>query len=245
MSNSPKIYVSLTTIPSRFKQINACIDSLLNQLFLPTKIVINIPSKYNFRFENSEITDEDIQSFTNQYSHTDLIKINRFPSDYGPGTKLIGLLKNNIPLDNCFIVLVDDDVIYSNKFLQGFVPHMYENSVASYWVYEYSGIVIGQGVDGLLIHGPLLKQFLSYYDVIKKEKYINYQDDIFISYYMRILGIPINKVDCSETIYSNYNNCEALSELKGVFSRNIVYEKCIHLLNSYYNKGSFHFLVRK
>jgi hypothetical protein len=245
MNTNFKIYVSLTTIPCRFKNIYPCIDSLLNQLFLPTKIVINLPITYNFRFGNTSISEEDIQEFNQHYSHTDLIKIIRTSTDYGPGTKLVGILKNKVPLDNSFIILVDDDVIYKNNFLQGFIPYLYEKSVASYWIYEYSDIIIGQGVDGFLIHGELLKDFLNYYKIIKNEKYINYQDDVFISFFMKIKGITINKVNSNETIYDNYNNCEALSNLDGNFSRDLVYSQCIHLLNEYNNKGNFHFLQGK
>jgi len=240
MSVNSKIYVSLTTIPARFKNIYPCINSLLNQLFLPTKIIINIPLKYNFRFEDSSmIIDEEIEEFKSHYLHTDLVYINRCLNDYGPGTKLLGLLELNISLDDSFIILVDDDVIYKNTLIQGFIPYMYVKSVASYCVYQYSNIIIGQGVDGFLIYGDLLKDFLKYYNIIKNEKYIKYQDDVFISFYFQLKGISINKVETSEIIYSNYNNCEALSDLNGSFSRDNVYKKCIYLLNKYSSKGAF------
>ena len=61
MSIHSDIYVSMTTIPSRFKNIFPCIDSLLNQLFLPTKIIINIPLQYDFRFNNYVISEDEIQ----------------------------------------------------------------------------------------------------------------------------------------------------------------------------------------
>jgi hypothetical protein len=245
MSIHSNIYVSLTTIPSRFKNIYPCIDSLLNQLFLPTKIIINIPLQYHFRFGGSFITENDIQEFKNHYSHTDKVVVYRCNFDYGPGTKLIGLLKNNIPLDNSFIILVDDDVIYNNTFLQGFIPYLYKNSVASYWVYNFMDLTIGQGVDGFLIEGKLLHKFLKYYNLIKDKSFINYQDDVYISFFFKIMNISIKKVDpnTNENIYSNYNNYDALSTLSGSFSRENVYLNGIKLLNEFRNTGKFQFLT--
>ena len=40
------IYVSLTTIPPRLKNLDKSIESLLNQTQKPDKIFINIPSTY-------------------------------------------------------------------------------------------------------------------------------------------------------------------------------------------------------
>ena len=52
------IYVSISTIPERIKNINKSVESLLNQTQKPDKIFINIPLKYR-RFseiiENKQI----------------------------------------------------------------------------------------------------------------------------------------------------------------------------------------------
>jgi len=47
MESNQKIYVSLTTIPSRINHLNFTIDSLMNQSLSATKIILNIPIKYN------------------------------------------------------------------------------------------------------------------------------------------------------------------------------------------------------
>ena len=78
------IYVSLSTIPQRLKDINKSIDSLLNQTFKPDKIFVNIPHKYR-RFDEI-IKDKQIPKFSN-----DKIEITRC-EDCGPGTKLLGSL---------------------------------------------------------------------------------------------------------------------------------------------------------
>ena len=56
------IYVSLSTIPQRIKNINRSIDSLLSQTKQPDKIFINIPNKYE-RF-NEIVNDGQIPKFS-------------------------------------------------------------------------------------------------------------------------------------------------------------------------------------
>ena len=62
------IFVSLTTIPQRIKNLNKSIESLLKQTKKPNKIFINIPKKYK-RF--GEIIDNDqIPKFNSVSLHT-------------------------------------------------------------------------------------------------------------------------------------------------------------------------------
>ncbi len=70
------IFVSLTTIPQRIKNLNKSIESLLKQTKKPNKIFINIPKKYK-RFR--EIIDNDqIPKFNDS-----AVEITRC-GDYGP-----------------------------------------------------------------------------------------------------------------------------------------------------------------
>ena len=85
------IYVSLSTIPQRIKDINRSVDSLLKQTKKPDKIFVNIANKYR-RFK--EIINEDqIPKFSDSR-----VEITRC-EDCGPGTKLLGSLdKIALPL---------------------------------------------------------------------------------------------------------------------------------------------------
>ena len=78
------IYVSITTIPQRIKNLNKSVKSLLNQTRKPDKIFINIPFKYR-RFSET-IENKQIPKFDNNF-----VEITRC-EDYGPGTKLLGSL---------------------------------------------------------------------------------------------------------------------------------------------------------
>ena len=78
------IYISLSTIPPRIKNLKESVNSLLNQTKKPDKIFINIPYKYK-RFKEV-VNEDDIPKFDNN-----LVEISRC-EDYGPGTKLLGSL---------------------------------------------------------------------------------------------------------------------------------------------------------
>ena len=102
------IYVSLTTIPSRIKNLNKSVESLLNQSFKPDKIFINIPNKYK-RFK--EIVEKNhIPKFADP-----IVEIIRC-EDFGPGTKLLGSLekfnKNELNLLISVFDTYSDDLIY-------------------------------------------------------------------------------------------------------------------------------------
>ena len=78
------IYVSLSTIPQRLKNLYKAVESLLKQTRKPDKIFINIPLKYR-RFSET-IEDDQIPKFDNS-----IVEITRC-EDCGPGTKLLGSL---------------------------------------------------------------------------------------------------------------------------------------------------------
>ena len=80
------IYVSISTIPQRIKNLNKSVQSLLNQTRKPDKIFINIPFKYR-RFSET-IEDKQIPKFDNNF-----VEITRC-EDSGPGTKLLGSLNS-------------------------------------------------------------------------------------------------------------------------------------------------------
>ena len=99
------IYVSLTTIPSRVKNLNRSVESLLKQICKPDKIFINIPTKYK-RFKEI-IEKEHIPKFSDP-----IVEITRC-EDFGPGTKLLGSL--NKFKENSLIILADDDHRFKNR----------------------------------------------------------------------------------------------------------------------------------
>ena len=88
-----KYIISFTTIPTRLKNIHLTIDSLLNQIVMPEKIILNMPKIYSLRFKTS-VDIISVNELLKKYQNK--IIINYLDEDYGPGTKLLGLLNNNI-----------------------------------------------------------------------------------------------------------------------------------------------------
>ena len=114
-----KFCVSLSTIPSRIKNIYKTIDNLNNQTLKPDKIFLNIPRKYK-RFKNETISEVDINSLKNMN-----IEITRC-EDFGPGTKLMGSLSKIKDYD-C-VILIDDDHLYNKHIFNIFVGYLFWNS---------------------------------------------------------------------------------------------------------------------
>ena len=171
------IYVSLTTIPQRVKNLNKSVESLLKQSKKPDKIFVNIPLKYK-RFEET-IDDNKIPKFDNS-----AVEITRC-EDCGPGTKLLGSL--NKFEKNSLIILVDDDHVYEDYMIEKFF-HFYSmtpDNAYSFYVHPLGNFGIGQGADGFAINTNHLSGIKNFYDkVVKNYKELFLYDDLWISYFL-------------------------------------------------------------
>ena len=171
------IYISLSTIPQRIKNLNVSIESLLNQTLKPDKIFINIPNKYE-RF-NETIRDEQIPKFD-----TSIVEITRC-EDFGPGTKLMGSIKKF--KKDSLVILADDDHSYENYMIEKFF-HFHSiapNNAYSFYVHPLRNFGIGQGADGFAIGTNYLKGIENFYDKIVKEyKELFLYDDLWISFFL-------------------------------------------------------------
>lgn len=242
-----KYIVSLTTIPSRFDKIENTIDTLINQTLKPNKIILNIPKKYNLRFTES-IPDNKINELKNKYINNNLI-INLLDNDYGPGTKLIGLLVNNIidiNEENTYIVLLDDDLKYKLSTLENFNIYYKDTLVSSYFTWMHKKIIIGQGADCFFIKSNLLVNFLKYYNLIKNYDYINYHDDYYISYYFYVMKIGIIKLILPDKslIYNktSSSDTDSLYKLKNKYNRKNLNNELYDILTKLNNTNIFNFI---
>ena len=171
------IYVSLSTIPQRVKDLSKSIESLLKQTKKPDKIFVNIPLKYK-RFKET-IDDNKIPKFDN----TD-VEITRC-EDCGPGTKLLGSLDKLEK--NSLVILTDDDHIYENYMIEKFF-YFYSrapNNAYSFYVHPLGNFGIGQGADGFAINTNHLAGIKNFYNkVVKDYKELFLYDDLWISYFL-------------------------------------------------------------
>ena len=171
------IYVSLSTIPQRLKNLYESVESLLKQTRKPDKIFINIPFKYT-RF--SEIIDDDqIPKFDSS-----IVEVTRC-EDCGPGTKLLGSL--NKFEKNSLVILADDDHLYEDYMIEKFY-YFYSkapNNAYSFYVHPLGNFGIGQGADGFAINTNHLAGIKFFYDkVVKGYKELFLYDDLWISYFL-------------------------------------------------------------
>ena len=171
------IYVSISTIPQRLKNLNETVESLLNQTLKPNKNFINIPYKYD-RFSEI-IKDNQIPKF-----NSDAVEVTRC-EDCGPGTKLLGSL--NKFKKNSLLILADDDHVYRDYMIEKFF-YFYSkapNNAYSFYVHPLGNFGIGQGADGFAINTNNLEGIKTFYnDVVKDYKELFLYDDLWISYFL-------------------------------------------------------------
>ena len=171
------IYISISTIPQRIKNLNASVESLLNQTKKPDKIFINIPYKYE-RFKET-IEDNQIPKFNSK-----IVEVTRC-EDCGPGTKLLGSL--NRFDKNSLVILADDDHIYENYMIEKFF-YFYSkapNNAYSFYVHPLGNFGIGQGADGFAINTNHLNGIQNFYDkIVKNYKELFLYDDLWISFFL-------------------------------------------------------------
>lgn len=171
------IYVSLTTIPPRIKNLEKSVYSLLNQSKKPDKIFINIPYKYK-RFKEI-INNDQLPKFDD-----DRIEITRC-EDYGSGTKLLGSI--NKFTNNSLVILADDDNIYAEYMIEKFYYYysMAPENAYSFYVHPLKKFGVGQGADGFAINCNFLNSIKKFYDlVVCSNEDLFIHDDLWISFYL-------------------------------------------------------------
>ena len=171
------IYISISTIPPRLKNLNESVRSLLNQTRKPDKIFINIPYKYK-RFSET-IEDNQIPKFDSS-----IVEVTRC-EDCGPGTKLLGSL--NKLKKNSLVILADDDHFYEDYMVEKLF-YFYSkapNNAYSFFVYPLENFPVAQGADGFAINTNHLIGIKNFYEqVVKDYKELFLNDDLWISYFL-------------------------------------------------------------
>lgn len=112
-AKSAPIVVTLTTLPSRIKNIEPTIASLCHQSVLPEKILINIPT--HSKREKSGYTIPDF------LKENPIVEINYIENDLGPATKLLPALKKYESAKDQLLMVVDDDEIYPKRLIENYL----------------------------------------------------------------------------------------------------------------------------
>ncbi len=163
-----RIVVSLTTTPGRLKHINTTVASLNNQTMKPDKIYLNVPYKYAKTGESYVIPDE--------LHNNPNLTINYVEKDYGPGTKLLGVLK--VEQDpNTMIIIVDDDITYDKDLIK-YLYHGSQDHPNSVITFSGSKTINKWSYPTLNLFSPCSAQmFAGFSGALFMRKFIN--DDVF------------------------------------------------------------------
>ena len=205
--------VTLTTIPTRIKEITKTIESIEKQTLRPKKIFLNIPNNY-YRFPKLKILNEDLKIL-----NSELLEITRC-EDFGPGTKIMGSL-SKIRNYDC-VIIIDDDHIYNENFCKIFIEEFIkEKKNYSFYIQKLFDINMAQCADGFLIDTKLLDKIdLFYNKFVKKNKNLFLDDDLWISIYLQriknsniknLIDIFINKTG-ENIVYKIHSKMDALSD---------------------------------
>ena len=176
-----KFCVTLTSIPSRIKNLNKVINSIENQSLKPDKIFLNIPTLYK-RFPNDRVSNEDIKKLNNS-----IIEITRC-DDFGPGTKLLGSLNKIVKYDTA--IIIDDDSIYHRDFCKILISEYLKNQDQCYSFYlnKIFNIKMGQFVDGLILNTKHLDKIEDFFNKYVLNNYnMFFDDDLWFAIYIQLI----------------------------------------------------------
>ena len=183
------VFIGITTLPSRIGLMRPALESLLEGSMVPDRIFLSLP-KTALRDEGPYV----IPDFFREPPFSEKVEIVRIPEDYGPGSKLLGMLgKITQP---CYVVLADDDVTYKKFFLRRLIEHQRRDhqSCFSFFTYSLGGLSVGQGVDGFSFWSPNLDGIFDFYRQHIAGRDVMFHDDVWISYYMMSKGIAVRSL---------------------------------------------------
>jgi cellulose synthase/poly-beta-1,6-N-acetylglucosamine synthase-like glycosyltransferase len=114
-SDDPRVIVSLSTVPDRIDNLGPTIRSLLKQTRPPDEIVLAIP-EFSIREQRPYVVPKYI-------SRLPRVRVLRCPEDWGPATKFIGAIQDELAAgrENTLIMVVDDDRLYPRDALETYL----------------------------------------------------------------------------------------------------------------------------
>ena len=109
-----RVIVSLTSFSWRLDHINETLQSIFEQTYQPHLIYLSIPFGNYSRYELPTMSLSEIVRLQETYKGTSLRVIESH--DYGPATKLLGVLNDETAPDT-IIITIDDDTVYHPQML--------------------------------------------------------------------------------------------------------------------------------
>jgi hypothetical protein len=216
----------MTSLPSRVSLLRPTIESLRSGDLQPDRIILALPER-----STREQCGYAVPPWLDELE----VEVVRPAVDYGPGTKLLGVLPSLT--EACYLVLADDDVRYSPTFLKGLIEAQRDDHSASfsYYVYRSFGLSIGQGCDGFSFWTPNLAGIEQFADEHALNTPLRLHDDLWISYFLASRGIRIGSLQHSlngNLVYEQLHELNALRYLEGDDDRATLSRKGLRALLS-------------
>lgn len=198
------IVVTFTTTPYRIHDMEPTIKSILKQNINVDAIYVAIP--YIFKRDNLTYT---IPEWLQKQRKIQIIRT----EDYGPATKLLGVLKH-VPLDpQTIIITVDDDITYPKNTIVRLAyeakkfPHAAIGIAGVHPKYDDQGILVSNNIGGFKpasaprAQATILQGFagIAYRRIFFADDIFNIEnaprecinaDDVYLSFYLARNNIP-------------------------------------------------------
>lgn len=198
------IIIAFSTTPHRINNIQATVKSILEQNIKTKNIYLSIP--YIFKRDNLEYI---IPNWLQDNAKITILRTN----DYGPATKLLGVLEQTSLPENSIIITLDDDIIYPHNTVLQLAYQAKTNPEAAVGIsgvdldYDRNGLVNTVNENGTLrrtVSGAKVAILQGFAGVAYKRKFFDNSifniiqapaeciksDDIYISYYLAKNNIP-------------------------------------------------------
>lgn len=197
LRNEPVI-VTLSTTPYRINDMEATIQSILQQYRKPDQIYLSVP--YIFKRDNIAYVLPD---WLNNYPEIKILRT----EDYGPATKLLGALAQGELPPNAILITIDDDAIYPENFVLELAYHAHKNPNAAVGIlganpiYDADGLIdlnSELGIKKISAENAKVSILQGYTGVAYRPKFFNEQvfyivdapqeciksDDIYLSFFL-------------------------------------------------------------
>ena len=118
---SPKVWISLTTLPGRIAQIERTVLSLVRQTVAPDEVVLSVPehSAREGTAYGLPAWLEALVAASNAAAAAVRVRVRRIEHDFGPATKLIPSVQEARALgEDVLVLVVDDDTLYPPRLLE-------------------------------------------------------------------------------------------------------------------------------
>tara|TARA_B110000977_G_C11084488_1_gene494129 strand:- start:502 stop:2157 length:1656 start_codon:yes stop_codon:yes gene_type:complete len=201
LNNEPKVFLSLTTSPTRVDKIVEMLNDLNLDHF--DKVMINIPLRFG-RTNTLYTIPKKLQKYPK-------VQINRFDVDFGPLSKILPTLQIS-KNPNDIIVSIDDDIKHDNNIFPLLIQYCRTRDVVvtgfgknlSYWAskkygnmprvtpFEYpatgSYVDLIEGFSGVAYKRKFFPDLNLLVTLSKITKDCYLSDDLVISFYLKLWG---------------------------------------------------------